>query len=181
VRSIGYWAAIGAWLLWFGGGAAAAETCDKLVFHRYCLGGEVNQILRTYPDFIQQQRDGERLAVIYAEDRDTIYVLSYQGRVYKVVRKYEPATSLRYDELLEQLTAKYGSPADLSRFPTYVRSPASRLGAIRRGDGASIHGWEFTAQGFAITLSWTREMGLSLAYVDEKLLGIQKHLEQDGL
>ena len=44
---LGQWlSALG--LLWLlAGPAAAAETCTKLVFNRFCLGGDINLPVRT--------------------------------------------------------------------------------------------------------------------------------------
>lgn len=164
-----------------GTGEAAAQSCDKLIFERFCLGSDINALVRAQPDYVHQQSEGDRLALIYPEGRDFLYVLSFKGTIYKVVRRYEPATLLRYEELLDLLSAKYGRGDDQSRFPSYVRSQASRLGAIRRGDGLARQVWQLADKGVTVSLSWTREMGVSLAYSDDRLAGHPRSLDTGGL
>ena len=98
-----------------------------------------------------------------------------------MVRKFAIETLLKYDDLLNLLTDKYGPSSDLSQFPAYVRSQASKIGAIRRGDGRSIHGWRPAGQQWHIRLSWTREMGLSLEYIADTLVDAQMRREMEGL
>jgi len=166
---------------WLGTSGAVGENCASLVFNRFCLGADINQLVRAQPDFVHRQREGDHFAVIYPEGRDLLYVLSYKGGIYKVVRRYEPATRLRYEDLLDQLSAKYGKGRDQSRFPSYVRSQASRLGAIRRGDGLSRYVWRLADKHVTVSLSWTREMGVSLAYSDDEAAGPQSSPGTDGL
>lgn len=169
-------------LLWLlAGPVTAAETCTKLVFNRFCLGGDINQLARSQPGYVAEQREGERLALIYGEGSDLVYVLGYQGRIYKIVRKYDNPTLLKYDDLLQSIGGKYGQPEDLSRFPNYVRSQASRIGAIRRGDGKAVHLWRPPGERWSLALSWTREMGLSLTCSDEELMKLQQRSLLDGL
>lgn len=147
-------------------GGYAEEDCLKLVFNRYCLGGDVNQSLRKNPQPLIQQPQGERLALIYPENRERIYVLAFRGRIYKVLRRYRHATQLKYE--------------DRSEFPEYARNAASRLGAIRRGEGRATHVWEPQDAAWHIELDWTREMGLTLAYIANALDQQQKRATQQG-
>jgi len=173
--------ALGVWLLLAGAPVKSAEECLKLVFDRFCLGGDINLLMRRDTGMLHKQNEGDRLAVIYPEGRDLVYVLGYKGRIYKVVRKFAIETQLKYDDLLNLLTDKYGPSSDLSQFPAYVRSQASKIGAIRRGDGRSIHGWRPAGQEWHIRLSWTREMGLSLEYIADTLVDAQMRREMEGL
>jgi len=173
--------ALAVWLLLAGLPAHAAEDCLKLVFDQYCLGGDINSLMRQNTGMLHKQHEGDRLAVIYPEGRDLVYVLGYKGRIYKVVRKFATETQLKYDDLLAILDDKYGPSSDLSQFPAYVRSQASKIGAIRRGDGRSIHGWRPAGQQWHIRLSWTREMGLSLEYIADTLVDAQMRREMEGL
>lgn len=144
--------------------AFAAEDCLKQVFERYCLGGDIQVLLRQGPKPQFQHKDGERLAYIFHEGPERIYVLAFRDRIYKVVRRYRAATQLRFEDLYALLRGKYGPGEDRSRFPPYATTAARRLGSIRRGDGQAVHYWK-PADSWYIELSWTREMGLALAYV----------------
>ena len=158
---------------------AAVDGCTKQVFGVYCLGADVNALLRQRPPG-DQQRDGERLALIYEQGTEQDYVLAFRGRVYKVVRQFRIETQLKYQDIYAQLREKYGAGEDRSLFPAYAESPASRQGSIRRGDGKAIHVWN-PAETWRIELTWTREFGLSLAYVDDVLEAQQRAAVQRGL
>ncbi len=144
--------------------ALGGDSCLKRVFNHYCLGGDVQAQLGQPPPPLFQQPDGDRLALVYQEGRERTYVMAFRGRIYKVVREYYPATQVKFDDLYTQLRGKYGEGEDRSRFPSYARSPASRLGAIRRGDGRAVHHWDAEGEGFFMELVWNRELGLTLSY-----------------
>lgn len=173
---------LAALLLWsWAGTSAAAEPCLKRVFNHYCLGGDVQAQIAQPPPPLFQQPDGERLAVVYQEGRERTYVMAFRGRIYKVVREYYPATQVKFDDLYTQLRVKYGEGEDRSRFPSYARTPASRLGAIRRGDGRAVHHWEAAAEGFSMELGWNRELGLTLSYLATDLAAQVGQLIDQGL
>lgn len=157
----------------------AANACIKKVFGLYCLGADVNAVLRQRPP-TTQERDGERLALIYDQGQEQDYVLAYQGTVYKVVRQFRIETQLKFQEIYGQLREKYGPGEDRSLFPGYADTAARRQGSIRRGDGKAIHTWA-PAEDWRIELTWTREFGLALAYVDNTLEGKQRAAVQRGL
>jgi len=144
--------------------ATAQDSCLKRAFGRYCLGGDVNQLLRQTPPPMAHQADGERRALIYPQGGDDLYVLAFRGRIYKVVMRYGTATQLRYDDLYRLLRKKYGPGRDESHFPQDADTTSRRLIAIRRGEGRAIHIWR-PSDTWHIELSWTREMDLALAYV----------------
>jgi len=127
-----------------------------------------------------QERDGERLALIYDQGQEQDYVLAFRGTVYKVVRQFRVETELKFQDIYNQLREKYGPGEDRSLFPGYADTPASRQGSIRRGDGKAIHVWA-PAETWRIELTWTREFGLSLAYVDNALEAQQRATVQRGL
>lgn len=158
---------------------AAVDGCTKQVFGLYCLGADVNALLRQRPPG-DQQRDGERLALIYDQGTEQDYVMAFRGRVYKVVRQFRAETQLMYQDIYAQLREKYGAGEDRSLFPGYAESPTSRQGSIRRGDGKAIHVWN-PAETWRIELTWTREFGLSLAYIDNALEAQQRVAVQRGL
>jgi hypothetical protein len=159
--------------------AVGQDGCIKQVFGLYCLGADANALLRQRPP-TSQERDGERLALIYDQGTEQDFVMSFRGRVYKVVRQFRIETQLKYQDIYAQLREKYGAGEDRSLFPSYAETPASRQGSIRRGDGKAIHVWA-PAENWRIELTWTREFGLSLAYVDNALEAQQRAAVQRGL
>jgi len=147
--------------------AAAQQPCLKLVFNRYCLGGDLSALAQQSPPAYRQE-EGDRVALIYYETRERIYVLGWRGRIYKVVRAYRVASQMRYQELYRLLREKYGPGEDRSTFPPDARTPGRRQIAIRRGEGRAAHVWS-EPEGWHVELSWTRELGLSLAYISDEL------------
>lgn len=149
-------------------GAVSAEPCLKLVFGRYCLGGDVNPLLHVQPAPLARESEGNSLALVFPEDADRVYVLSFGGRIYKVLRAHRVATQLRYDDIYGLLRDKYGPGEDRSRFPEYATTPGRRLASIRRGEGRALHLWR-PSDTWHIELAWTREMGLTLAYIADAI------------
>jgi hypothetical protein len=148
-------------------GALAAQNCLKLVFDRYCLGGDFSDQLRRDPP-MQQQNDGERQAAVYWDAGGRTYVLSFHGRIYKVVQESHPSSPLHFQDMTALLSEKYGTPKDRSRYPAYVDSRAARIVAIRRGEGRARRVWN-PGHGWLVELTWTRELGVALSYLDEQL------------
>lgn len=163
------------------GGLAAEETCMKRVFNEYCLGGDMDAQVRKPQPVLHQQREGERFAVIYPDGDGSVYVMAFRGRIYKVLRRYDPSTILRFNDLETILTAKYGPPADQSRYPPYARNRASRVGAIRRGEGRAELVWEPPGEEWSVTLAWNRELGLNLFYLAKDLDARQEQAAESGL
>jgi hypothetical protein len=158
--------------------AQAQQPCLKLVFNRYCLGGDVNALAQQQPPALRQDQ-GERVALIYYEGRDRDYVLAWRGLVYKVLRDHRIASQLNYEDLYRLLREKYGAGEDRSSFPEYARTPGRKQISIRRGEGRAVHVWE-TGAGWHIELSWTRETGLALAYIADDLDAQQAAATESG-
>ena len=162
----------------------AAETvpgCLKRVFDDYCLGGNLQQSMQRHPGGVPAQRQGDHGAVIYPQGHGRIYVMAYQGRIYKILQTYEPATQVQFKELLERLEEKYGPHRDLSHYPGYARNRAAQIGAIRRGEGALKYLWQVADQPWRIELEWTRRLGISLAYLANDLDKTQSAALDQGL
>jgi hypothetical protein len=140
------------------------DTCLKLVFGRFCLGGDTGSLQQEGPRPVIRLPDGERLALVFQDGPERIYVLAFRDRIYKVVRRYRGSSQLRFDDLYGVLREKYGPGDERSRFPSYADTPSRRLSSIRRGEGQAFYYWK-PADSWHIELTWTREMGISLAYV----------------
>ncbi|MGD8206904.1 MAG: hypothetical protein PVH47_02380 [Thiohalocapsa sp.] len=158
--------------------AVAQAPCLKLVFNRYCLGGDVNALAQQLPPVLRDD-EGHRVALIYYEGRDRIYVLAWRGRIYKVLRRYPVASKLRYEELYLILREKYGDGEDRSRFPADATTAGRKQIAIRRGEGVAAHVWQ-ASEDWHLELSWTRELGLALAYIADELDRAQSAAMQSG-
>ena len=161
--------------------AGTGENCLKQVFGEYCLGGSMQQLLQRHPNGMLSQQGGERSAVVYPQGREHTYVMAYQGSIYKVLHTFEPASQIKLKELRERLEVKYGAFRDLSQYPAYARSLASKIGAIRRGEGVLNHVWQSPDGQWNIELTWTRELGIALAYLANELNLAQQQAMERGL
>ncbi len=167
-------------VVWAAPVAFANEPCLKLVFGRYCLGADMGPLLQSVPLPIGRQDQGASTALVFADGPDRIYALGFTGRLYKVVRAFAVSTQLRYEETYAALRDIYGLGEDQSRFPEDAVTPARRLAAIRRGEGRALHVWK-PLPTWHIELSWTREMGLSLAYIATDLSAARAAQLEGGL
>jgi hypothetical protein len=146
----------------------AEAACLKVVFGQFCLGGDVSTLQREGPQPVIRLPEGERLALVFQEGPERVYVLAFRNRIYKVVRRYRGSSQLRFDDLYGILHDKYGPGEDRSRFPAYADTPSRRLSSIRRGEGRAYYYWK-VADAWHIELTWTREMGIALGYVATEL------------
>lgn len=165
---------------WINAMALANEPCLKMVFGRYCLGGDVSLLLQSVPAPTVYQNVADSLALVFPDADNQLYVLAFSKRIYKVVRAYGISTQLRFDETYRLLREKYGSGEDRSQFPEYASTPAARLASIRRGEGRAIHQWQPSTDWY-IELAWTREMGISLSYVATALNAARAARIESGL
>ncbi len=158
--------------------AGARTPCLKLVFNRYCLGGDVDVLAQQVPPDLRHDQV-DRVALIYYEGRERDYVLAWRGLVYKVLRDHRIASQLHYEDLYRLLRDKYGDGEDRSSFPAYAHTPGRKQISIRRGEGRAVHLWR-TDAGWHIELSWTRETGLALAYIADDLDAQQTAAMESG-
>ncbi len=161
--------------------ADGSDACLKLVFGDYCLGGSMQQLLQQRPYGMPAQQNGDRTAVIYLEGRERTYVMAYKGRIYKVLRTFEPSSQVKLKDLRERLVSKYGDYRDRSIYPGYARTQASRIGSIRRGEGELQYVWRVPDGSWRVELAWTRKLGISLAYLANELDRQQQEVLDEGL
>jgi hypothetical protein len=161
--------------------ADGSGVCLKKVFGEFCLGGSMQQLQQQRPYGMRSQQNGQRSAVVFPEGRERTYVMAYQGRIYKVLHTFEPTGRVKLKELRERLEAKYGAHRDLSQYPGYARSLASKIGAIRRGEGELSYLWQGPEGHWSVQLTWTRELGIALAYLANELNQNQLRAMQSDL
>ncbi len=167
-------------MVWAAPVMAAQTACLKQVFERYCLGGDFNALLQQTPAPLFTQQDGERHAAIYTGVRGRHYVMSFRGRIYKVLKEDRPSTELHFNDMKALLSVKYGQPEDRGRFPHYSVSRGARIVAIRRGEAKAAMVWRPEAAWY-VELSWTRELGVALSYVAEELDAQRRQAVEQGL
>ncbi len=168
-------------LIGISGVSRSDEGCMKKVFGHYCLGGDIQQLMQQYPTGMPSQQQGERSAVVYREGREHTYVMAFQGKIYKVVHNYEPVNQATFKDLHKRLESKYGAYLDHSHYPGYARTKASKISAIRRGEGILKLIWSNPERPWRIELEWTRKLGISISYLANDLEEKQKAAMIEGL
>jgi hypothetical protein len=171
-------------LLLFPGLSSASRVtdgCIKTVFDRYCLGGSLSLLIRHYPPNAQSAANGERRGVIYARGREQIYVMAYQGSIYKVLHTYEPTSQVTFKDLQRRLLEKYGKPQDRSHFPDYVRNLSGKISSIRRGEGEMKYVWQLPGEAWRVELAWMRKPGVSVSFIANELDAKQRDARLEGL
>lgn len=159
----------------------AADQCVKLVFDNYCLGGSFKQQLEKVPADMQPQVKGEREGVIYQKENEKIYVMAYQGVIYKIVHTFLPETQATLLDLRRHLQQKYGNYQELSNYPEATKNKARQMSYIRRGEGELKNAWQIPGQRWRVELGWTRKLGVHVAYLVNELDELQKEAARRGL
>ncbi|MBT2968634.1 MAG: hypothetical protein KME56_05025 [Candidatus Thiodiazotropha sp. (ex Ctena orbiculata)] len=163
------------------GAETSGDSCMKRVFIHYCLGGSLNRLQQQRPVKMQPIVSGERSGVIYRTGRDKVYVMAFQDRIYKVLQSYDSPSQVALQRLLRRLGNKYGKPQDLGHFPNSMRNLTAKIGAVRRGEGELIYRWQPPGSAWRVELSWTRKLGISLAYLANALDRQQREAAETGL
>ncbi len=164
---------LGSCLLLFALPTLGSSLCLEKVFGRYCLGGDIVELQRARPEYLHEQREGPRFALVYGNQSEKDYVMAYRGKIYKVVRQYRPPTSAKYRHLRNELRNLYGMPREFSRFPLYARRLSTKIKSIELGEGQALLMW--SADDWRVELSWTMRMGISLAYIADVTGGEGRH------
>jgi hypothetical protein len=159
----------------------SVDGCLKRVFSHYCLGGSLPRLLQKRPVEMDPIVNGDRAGVIYTKGRERVYVMAYQGRIYKVLKTYEPSNQVTLQRLQRSLSKKYGTHQDISHLPHYVRNMAGKIGAVRRGEGELRYLWQLPGSPWRIELVWTRKLGISLAYLVNALDQRQREADESSL
>jgi hypothetical protein len=157
------------------------DGCLKRVFTHYCLGGSMAQLAQQRPLEMAPIVNGDRTGVIYIQGRERIYVMAYRNRIYKILRRYDPSNQVTLQRLQRSLSKKYGNHQDISQLPNYVRNMAGKIGAVRRGEGELRFRWQLPGSPWRVELTWTRKLGISLAYLANSLDKQQREADERSL
>jgi hypothetical protein len=163
------------------GYGAEPLVCLKQVFDSYCLGGSFKQLLEQNPVNMQPRTKGERSGVVYQKDNEKTYVMAYKGIVYKIVHTFEPETLVTMKRLQRHLQREYGDYQDRSEYPEKTQNQSRQIGYIRRGEGELRYVWQPPGQPWRVELSWTRTLGINIAYFVNELDQMQEEAALQGL
>ncbi|MET0107975.1 MAG: hypothetical protein ABW084_03685 [Candidatus Thiodiazotropha sp.] len=157
------------------------DRCLKRVFIHYCLGGSMDRLLQQRPVDMDPIVNGDRAGIIYTKGRERIYVMAFQGRIYKVLKTYDPSNQVTLQRLQRTLNDKYGKHRDISYLPKYARNMAGKIGAVRRGEGELKYRWQLPLSPWRVELTWTRKLGINLAYLVNALDRQQREADESSL
>jgi hypothetical protein len=157
------------------------DACVKRVFTHYCLGESMARLLQRQPVDMDPIVNGERIGVIYKRGREQVYVMAYQGHVYKILQTYDPSNQVTLQRLQRSLGKKYGKYQDYSQLPAYARNLAGKIGAVRRGEGELRFRWQLPDSLWRVELTWTRKLGIAIAYFVNGLDRQQREAEESSL
>lgn len=155
-----------------------ADDCKKLVFNKYCLGGDLSKLEKEYkPDRKRVMSDKTMFA--YASNKEIVVVLGFNKKVMSVSKIYTPGTWLNYSNIKSRLVKFHGDGENLDYFPEYADSKMSQSTAITLGEGQAKQYWD--KKGWKIVLLWSGKKSISLFYIDKKLDKEYKSSNSEGL
>ncbi len=91
-----------------------------------------------------------------------VSVIVHEGRVAAVAASYLRPSWIKFSQLENILTEKYGQPLNLDIFPAQAVTPARKVSAILLGKGRAARRWR--AATYTIRLFWTKPYSLFLRY-----------------
>lgn len=140
----------------------SAEDCLKLVFNKFCLGGDVAHLLATEKPVFDQVIRGDRVLGFGSDPKAGDLIGIVDGRIASINRQLTPATWLTFNDASAALVKLYGDPVDLSVFPSYAREQSSRETAITLGKGRAVQKWDRGE--WTVLLAWGKQDLMMLSY-----------------
>ena len=98
-----------------------------------------------------------------------------------MLHTFEPKTQATLKDLRRRLQRKYGNYQDQSHYPDNTRNRSRQISAVRRGDGEVKNIWQPPGQPWRVELTWSRDLGISVAYYVNALDAEQKEAARQGL
>ncbi len=141
-----------------------AADCTKLVFNKFCLGGDtsVNIANVTPPPEPELSEDGSQ-TYSFDDNGKTIILKSSDNITTSITRLETPGGWINYTAWKVKLVRLYRRGTDLSNFPPYATSRSSRLNAINAGRGNAEFEWDLNQ--FVIKLIWDHPDFIKLQYL----------------
>lgn len=140
---------------------AAEETCLKVVFKQYCLGGSVETLLATHPK-AEQSRSAQGLQLKISDSKQPLIIEAKEGKIVRISRQLKPGRWLNFENWKRKLEQHYRSAEHLGHFPAYATSRSSRLNAINAGKGFAHDRW--SQKGWHVDLIWDNPNHILLSY-----------------
>ncbi len=91
-----------------------------------------------------------------------VSVIVHEGRVAAIAASYLRPSWIKFSQLENTLTEKYGQPLNLDIFPARASTPTGKVSAILLGKGRAARRWQ--AATYTVRLFWTKPYSLFLRY-----------------
>ena len=91
-----------------------------------------------------------------------VSIIVHEGRVAAIAASYLRPSWIKFSQLENILTEKYGQPVNLDIFPTLASTPTRKISAILTGKGRAARRWQAAA--YTVRLFWTKPYSLFLRY-----------------
>lgn len=154
------------------------DECVKKVFLKFCLGGDINDIIKNYHPDEDREKNGMR-SLLYRQGNEVTMVSEWKGRTVRIARFYKPGSWLTYLRLQGKLADLYGAGKDDSFFPDYADSQSSKATSISLGKGRAKHVWD--QDKWSLSLVWSsNRTGVMLIYYHKALNSDMKENRDEG-
>jgi hypothetical protein len=161
--------------------SSSAGEKTKKIFELISLGEPVEMVVSRMgePDI----RKPDVLGWYKRGPGSGVSIIVHEGRVAAVAASYLRPSWIKFSQLENILTEKYGLPLNLDIFPTRASTPARKISAILTGKGRAARRWRGAA--YTVRLFWTKPYSLFLRYDHPTLwkayLDNKKEKQKQGL
>ncbi len=145
---------------------AAEESCLKVVFKQYCLGGSLETLLAEQPQ-AEQSRSAQGMQLKIKQSNQLLIIDAEKGKIVRISRQQPPGRWINFETWKRKLVRLYHKPEVLGSFPAYASSRSARLNAIRAKKGFAHNRWSQTH--WFVELIWDNPDHILLSYqLDDK-------------
>ena len=146
--------------------------CLKEVFNRYCLGGDIAQLVEQLQPKTEKKTKDTSIYE-FSELGLGVSLEVKNGIIISVSRNEAPGDWINFQKCKHDIGAVYGRGEDFSQFPPSASSRSARLNAVATGKGQGKIRWQQT--GWQIELLWNNTQHVRLKYqITPKTSGLQR-------
>ena len=157
---------------------ALSDSCKRLVFNEYCLGGSLSELEEEKPP-ARKRIKGKKTMLVYKAGEDIVVIQGFTKKIMSVAKIQKPGSWLNYENLKSRLVKVHGPGSDESYFPDYADSLSSKATSISIGKGQAKHLWK--KDDWKIVLLWSNNKSMTLFYIDEELESEYRGGNPEGL
>ncbi|VAX06957.1 hypothetical protein MNBD_GAMMA26-1987 [hydrothermal vent metagenome] len=145
----------------------ATRSCANMVaFTRYCLGGNIDELLPIIEPF-RQKTKGSISILDFREKHGYSTVTIFQGKILSVRKRNRPANWRTFNRVMAQLESQHGRGDDYSSFPGSAKTKKRRQTAIYNKKAQAHFNWE--GSGWRLDLVWNNIQTIDVTFQDKEL------------